>query len=356
MSIYWLILVLPVFFGLSRIKFDHNLKNLAIWLFGLFLIILIGFRHEVGGDWFRYLESAYGINKGDSFDFLDVSKVSDYGYRLIHWFSINYLNGIYSTNFISATLFVFGLSRFSRLMPIPWIALFVSIPFLVIVVSMGYTRQSIAVGFALWGLVDLINGKTNKFYFSIIVGALFHYTVVILIPVGMLYAYRYKTSYKKNTTYLLIILFISGVYMIFGSVIDYMVYYYVTIKYHHSDGAFIRVVMNSLSAIIFFLYRKEFKKKFNDERLWFIFSVISIVLLPIVVFYSTLIDRIAIYFIPLQLVVLSRIPVLIKSNLNRLIFILSIVVIYALSLFVWLNFGNYSTEWLPYRNMLVSVI
>jgi membrane-associated HD superfamily phosphohydrolase len=110
--------------------------------------------------------------------------------------------------------------------------------------------------------------------------------------------------------------------------------------------------MSFFSAVIFFIFYKKYTEKFDDQKLWFIFSIISIILLPAAFYYSTFADRIAIYFIPLQLVVLSRIPVLIRSPYNRTIFIFGVICMYVTTLYVWLNFGNYSSFWLPYGNAL----
>jgi hypothetical protein len=353
LSIYWFILALPALFSLSPIRASRNLKTIAFWLFGIFLVFLIGWRHEIGGDWFRYLDTAYGIQKGGDFDFSSFY-TGDYAYRLVHWISVNHLNGIYATNLICAIFFVAGLIRFSRAMSIPWMALFVSIQFLVIVVSMGYTRQAAALGFLLWGLVDLINGKNIRFYVLIFVGSLFHFTSLIMLPIGLMY------SLKNNNTqivFLLLATSLSGflVYILFLDSIDHMVYHYLTIKFHHSDGAIVRVFMNFFAAVLFFIFYKKYKEIFNDGKLWVIFSIVSIVLLPITFQYSTFIDRIAIYFLPIQLVVFSRIPVLIGSPYNRTIFILGAILIYFSALFVWLNFGNFSSYWTPYQNILMKI-
>ncbi len=353
MSTYWVMLILPVLFGLIPVRGDQKLQQVVFWLTGLMLAILIGLRHEIGGDWFRYIDLSYGISKGTNFDFLSFY-TGDYGYRLVHWVSINYLNGIYSTNLICAIFFVSGLIRFSKAMPIPWLALFVSIPFLVVVVSMGYTRQAAAIGFLMWGLVDLVYGKRTYFYVFIIIGSLFHLTLLIMLPIAAIYNLKKSNLVRVLSLSILIALMAIVVFASFIEQIEHMIYYYVTIKFHHSDGAIVRVFMSFCAAVVFFIYHKEFKERYNDERLWFIFSIVSIVLLPIAFSYSTLVDRIAIYFIPLQLVVFSRIPILIKSSYYRLLFVLGVIFLYMAALFVWLNFGNFSSYWLPYQNILMK--
>ena len=70
---------------------------------------------------------------------------------------------------------------------------------------------------------------------------------------------------------------------------------------------------------------------------------------------SAAIDRLALYLLPLQLVVFSYLPDAFTNDkeLKKLI-ILFIVSYYGLVLFVWLNFGVHSQEWLPYKNILIN--
>ncbi len=351
MSIYWAMFVLPILFGLSPIRVDCDLKKIIFYLFGITLVVLIGLRHEVGGDWERYLVTAYGIERDSDFPGFLMFIKGDYAYRVIHWFSVNYLYGVYGTNTISAIFFVAGLIRFCKIMPLPWISLFVSVPFLIIVVSMGYTRQSIAVGLIMWGLVDLINGRKLPFYTTVVIASFFHVTALLMLSVGFLYG---KNNNKFLGFFIFSSLVIGVMYFLFTDQINRMTHFYLEIEYLNSGGAVIRVLLNSLSAVIFFIFRSRFKKAFKDERLWLIFSVVSLFLLPLSFQFSTFSDRIAIYFIPLQLVVLSRIPVLIKDTFNRTIFVFLVVFVYALFLFMWLNLGDFSKYWLPYQNILFT--
>lgn len=338
---------MPALFALHPVRVDINVQTLLFVLVGIIFILLIGLRHEVGGDWDRYI-SIYSYHKGIDLNFSEFTS-GDYAYETIHWFSLNYLDGIYSTNLICALIFIIGLIRFCRTMPLPWMALFVSVHFLIIVVSMGYTRQGAAMGMLLWALVDLSKGRTMIFYIYVILGALFHKTLLVMLPIGYLYS---VDRFNIFSGVVFVSLFLIAAYGLLLDRLHHMYYYYIEIKFHHSGGALIRVFMSFVTAMIFFIYRDEIKKRFYDEKLWFMFSLVSIVLLPASYFYSTFTDRLAIYFLPLQLVVLSRIPVLIESTYNRTIFVTSTIIVYTSAMFVWLTFGNHSNKWLPYQNIL----
>ena len=78
----------------------------VVLLFNLiFISILVGFRHEVGGDWSTYL-SAYdsqGIIR-------DKSLLYEPGYQLISWISYQLDAGIYGVNLIAAIISIWFFS------------------------------------------------------------------------------------------------------------------------------------------------------------------------------------------------------------------------------------------------------
>lgn len=350
MTTYWLMMLVPMVAGISPWKAKGTLPNIQWFLYGLFLLLIIGLRHEVGGDWGNYIDNYAGLKGVPFFDAITVKSVSsDYAYEAIHWFSLNYLNGIYSTNLICAAFFIAGLLRVCKNMPFPWLALVVSIPYLVIVVAMGYTRQGVAIGFIMWGLVDLMNGKQIRFYFMVLLGMLFHKTALFMLPVGFLYG---NTIRNFKDLLLFLLLFAIAFVAFVADQIQNLLFQYVTNSELESSGAFIRVLMNVFAAIVFLNFRKAWGKKYTDGALWMIFSIASLIMLPLTLVSSTSIDRMALYFLPMQFVILSKTPILITSTYNRTLFILSVLFLYIGAMFVWLNFGSYSGGWLPYRNLL----
>jgi len=353
MTTYWLMLLVPMLAGLSPWKGKGALPKLQWFLYGALLILIIGLRHEVGGDWMNYIVNYEGL-VGISFSSAlhQPMVVADLGFGVIHWFSLNYLNGIYTTNLVCAAIFVAGLLRVCKNMPLPWLALAVSIPYLVIVVATGYTRQAAAIGFIMWGLIDLMNGKQVKFYVMVMLGVLFHKTALFMLPIGFLYA----NSLSNLKNFILFTLFFVLAFA--GFMAEYfvqMVYYYIEdTQGMESSGAVIRVAMNVASAIVFLYFRKLWSEQYNDSGLWMIFSITSLIMFPLAFVSSTFVDRMALYFLPMQFVILSRTPILIKSAYNRTLFILVVLSLYIGVLFVWLNFGQFSRYWLPYQNILLK--
>jgi hypothetical protein len=66
---------------------------------------------------------------------------------------------------------------------------------------------------------------------------------------------------------------------------------------------------------------------------------------------STAVDRIALYMLPLQLVVFSYFPDVINRETVRDVTapVAGVVLYYGLVQFVWLNFAAHAFAWLPYR-------
>ena len=68
---------------------------------------------------------------------------------------------------------------------------------------------------------------------------------------------------------------------------------------------------------------------------------------------STAVDRMALYLVPLQLFVLSRVPdALGRDPTVRRLLTLGIVAYCGAVEFVWLNFADHAENWVPYRSFI----
>ncbi len=160
---YWVLLFLPlIYVAISSASnatshyFSGNAQfkkngRLALLIYGILLAIMVGLRHEVGGDWTTYIAHLENTIQLSWFEGITLKGEPAYG--LINWISIQIGAGVYGVNFICAFIFVFGLISFSYASPQPWLALSVAVPYLVIVVAMGYTRQGVAIGLVMLGIV-----------------------------------------------------------------------------------------------------------------------------------------------------------------------------------------------------------
>jgi hypothetical protein len=169
---YWFLFFIPVrFFYLYR-RSGKIITN-KIWkIISIFLTLIIGLRENVGGDWIPYKEGLERISSGN-FEEVIFEKY-EIGFNYLSWISVNLGLGVYGVNFICAAIFVHGLIKLSKEQPYPWLALVASVPYLIIVVAMGYTRQATAIGLLMFGFGYLIKGRSIIYLLLVILATSFH--------------------------------------------------------------------------------------------------------------------------------------------------------------------------------------
>lgn len=311
---------------------------------GFLTALMIGFRYEVGGDWFNYL----GIMERVSTAGLDeLLEIGDPGYMLLNWIATRLDLSIWVVNLGCGLIFSWGLIRFARRQPNPWLAVLVAIPYLVIVVAMGYSRQGVAIGIILAGLATLDRSTVARFAVYILFAASFHKSAVIILPLVALAAARQRIviiGLLGVTAILLYWLFIQSSF-------DRMVTNYIEAEYS-SQGAAIRVAMNMPPAILFLMNQRRFGFTPQQQKLWRNFAIGAIFAFLLLVFTdaTAAVDRIALYLIPLQLAIFATLPEAFPSGGRPNAQIAILVILYsAVIQFVWLNYANHAEYWLPYQ-------
>jgi len=349
---YWILFTIPALLALSspptrRTRRDGTRLTRfdGAWLLSLIgLTLMIGLRYRVGGDWgayFDYLQAARSMSLSDTI------LQDDPGYRILN--EIGVLTGwdMIFVNTASGALFSTGLIVFCRSLPRPWLALAVAVPYLVIVVSMGYTRQSIAIGLVMLGLEALGRRRAVIFILYVMIAALFHKSAVILLPVVALTA----THNRWLIVLLVAITGAIGYQVVLADAANRLIRNYVHAEYA-SAGALIRLTMNAIPAVLFLAYRKKIRISLAEYKVWRLFALISVALLVgyFTTAASTALDRVALYMIPLQLFLFSHLPDLMGryNRMNQSI-VMMILIYYTIIMVVWLVFGNFARAWLPYQ-------
>jgi hypothetical protein len=303
--------------------------------------LLIGLRYKVGGDWetYDYLFSYAGhVSLGR------VLKFGDPAFQLLNWGIAQFGIRVWAVNLVCGALFAWGLWRFSKAQPEPWLAFAVAIPYMVIVIAMGYTRQAVALGILMAGLASFHrNSSTLRFAIYVVIAALFHKTAVVAFPLVAL------ANPRNRLLNLLIVVAVS--YLLYGlfleDAMEQFVQHYIKTQYS-SQGAGIRISMTMLAAIVLWITRGRLGLNETERKLWTNFSLAAVAALVLlfVLPSSTAVDRISLYIIPLQLAVLSRVPLATGSPLGGRVAVLGYS---AMVEFVWLNYAQFSKAWVPYH-------
>jgi EpsG family len=317
------------------------------WLFAwLLLTLLIGFRYMVGGDWGQYLNYLYDVSG------LEIDAVlsrPDPGYQLLNWICSQTDLGIFGVNLVCGALFAYGLVVFCQMQPRPWLALAVAIPYMVTVVAMGYSRQGVALGLAMLGLVALSNESALGLVGWVILAATFHKTAVLLLPIAALAKSRnrYWTMAWVGLTAAV------AAQLLLSNEAEGLITNYISAEYQ-SEGALVRLLMNALPAAALLIWRRRFLFSRSEASLWGWCAIISLVMFGLffVTKASTALDRMALYMLPLQLVVFARAPDVFGTQGKRdyaQTMVAAILLYYGAVDLIWLNFSDYAYYWLPYR-------
>jgi hypothetical protein len=305
---------------------------------------MIGFRHEVGGDWGTYLRifEQYRYE-----EFVPALTSTDPGYALLNWAAQRLGAGIWLVNLVCAAIFTWGFTKLIRREPNPWLCLVVAVPYLIIVVAMGYTRQAVSIGFILAGITHLRDRQSIfRFAFFILLAALFHRSAIVVLPLAAFAATR-----NRFATLAIGVLMALMLYEVFvRSTVDVLMQNYESQDYD-SEGAALRLSMNLVPATLLLCLQKRFGLSELERSLWRNFAIAAFALMALlfIVQSSTAVDRIALYLIPLQVIVLSRLPNVFATDGRVSSLAKGAVIVYSATiLFVWLNYAAHSEYWLPY--------
>jgi hypothetical protein len=338
---YWILFSIPAFAMLAPSMLRPQSQRVVLWFVGGVFALAIGLRFQVGGDWGAYLRH---FDKSAFLSFSDVFQGGDPGYYLVNWLVWNLDGNIYWVNLICGAVMMFGVIRFSLRQPLPWLAILVAVPYLLVVVAMGYTRQATALGFMLLGLVALGDKNLRWFVIWVLIGAAFHKSAVLMIPVAALAS----SGNRLLTAFWASLMALLGGYLFLLDSVDALWENYVEADYQ-SSGGLIRVLMNLVPALLFILFNKRMQLTSAEQRLWWWISVLCLVCIPLVVLSSTATDRVALYLIPVQLFVFSRLHQITDDAFWRSMIVLGVVCYYGLVQFVWLNYAVHAHYWLPYQ-------
>jgi len=343
-STYWALFILPMCGVLIPIRFIERTQR-KVWAVTVIVVtLIIGTRYEVGGDWQSFFEvSQYYVGKG-----VHVSlSHEDPLYGLLNWISVKIGLGIYGVNTVCGALFVTGLAVFCRRQPIPWLAWLVGTPYLLVVVGMGYTRQSAALGFLLLGLVCLEDKRVWRYFLLLVIGAAFHKTVLLGAPLAIL-VWRGNIWLKVAIA----IVFSGTSWVMFSDYIVRLLQGYSRSGVYESIGASYRVWMNAVPAVLFLLLRKKWVKYFDNPSLWVWIAIASIISVFLVGYASTAVDRINIYLAPIQLYFWSRLPLLVSDRLTRTLIVTATIFFYGFMFLIWLELAENAGNWIPYKSII----
>lgn len=348
MNIYILI-----WFFIVAINFISNYKTyinkIFFLLFFLFLFIFIGLRFKVGGDWDNYLilyENFKYLNFKEALFFFEP------GYSLLNILGkFLQIKDIWFVNLCSSALVCFFLFiTFIRLKKY-WLCLLIYYPYHILAVSLGYTRQSIAVAILLYAFLKLIQNDRNKFLFFLLLAACFHKTAIIFILFYPLLFIKRKKILIFLYEFFSLVLITIVLYI--SSLSENTVY---TSEELNSSGVFLRLSLHIIPVISYFLLRNKVFKIDKSYLILDYFVLLIFYCVGLSFIFSTLADRFNLYLIFFDLYVVCMLYHNLKL-VNRKIFIFILTIFLTSFIYIWmLNSVLVSKAWLPYQNYLIDYL
>lgn len=355
MEVYWAIFII-----LSSLSLLENIikKNNQLYIILFIILIFIsGFRYNVGGDWSTYQNYFNFSNNISLKDFYqNLNFIShDIGYLFLNYISNKLSLTIIGVNLIAALIFCYGLFKYCLLFERKYLALLISFPYLYLVVSMGYSRQSIAIGLTLLAIEKLSKDKENWFLSILLISFLFHKSSIILLLAYFISMLFSRTFFVNNKIRIIFSFFLIALLSYFTKDLIFEKFFHYFLTDYDSKGILPRIsllLLGVFPTLVFLIINDNLNTKLRNFYFASIFLIIFLFNLYILFpqYGDAAIDRFLLYFLFFNIFGLTIIPELFKSFINSFFSTILIILFNFLIMFVWLNYAIHSFAWLPYRN------
>ncbi len=356
MLIYFLLLAYPAIFAfLNAGKDTPRSKQQILPMVGFWLLynFISAIRDNTAGDWYTYDELTYFYSM---MSLRQAMADTDIGFALVAWSSTRIGLGLYFSNLVCSAILSFGILRLAYRLPNPWVAIAAAVPYLLIVVGYGYIRQAVAIGFVVSAICDLQDRRYFLAAAQMALAMSFHLSSAMMIPI-LTFAVLPRNVWT-------ILLLLASTALLASSIVntDTVATYqagYLDQAHYESSGAFVRILMNIVPAICFILLKNTLKISLTEMRIWQLMAWGSIAMFPALQLgvNSTVIDRIALYFLPIQVYAFGWLVSGVSGTgrVARLV-TLGCIMYFAAVQLIWLFYADHAFLWVPFQSIFSDTI
>ncbi len=355
MLIYWLLFAFPalmaVVYPADRARVTNDAaQSIAFLFFIVCYVLLAGLRFEVGGDWETY-NTIYDDIRTDTLAY--ALQNYDPLFAIVAFVSAKLDTGIYLVNAICAFMLVYGVVQVALRLREPWLALTMAVPYLLIVVGMGYVRQGAAIGMILTAIASFDRSRPVRTLAFLVVAIGFHSSAIVAFP---LFSYALAARYKAAAVFFAIV----GSFFWIAIVAPRLGTYeagYIDAEYE-SSGAVTRILMNVLPSALLLIRWRHFGASDRVRSVWVLAAAANMLALAALYLSpsSTAVDRVALFFSPVQMAVFGEFRDLVPTGKRFLIPLrLLLIGLAAVVQIVWLVFATHAQYWVPYQSILQSL-
>ena len=340
---------LGVYVGLVLTKFGAGRSTistpiLAFW--AIVLTVFVGSREWVGCDFSGYL---LRFNFYQKVPFETVSGNAESGFLALNYLVINMGLGYPWLNFFAAVIFFGCAVAFVLKRGDPLSILALMFPVLIVQLAMSGLRQALAVALLMLAWNAFVSRRRVWTLALILAASLFHASAIVFLPMVLLIGRQVSTV----TLGLAAVVAMPAVFYLIGERADVYQGRYIESE-NESLGAIFRVALTVITSGMFELYRRAYETEYpEDFQLMRAFSLFGLGV-GLLFFISTLAaHRMNYYVMPVQLVMLSRLPRIMSDNRPNLALDVAPYVVYGMYIVVWMGLSRHASLcYDPYNSYL----
>ena len=352
MTIYWLLLAFPALMALfAPLREDNEPFGMSMVLGALFLglayVLISLMRYEVGGDWIAY-QAMYDAVQDRPLG--EALAVTDIGFSLLLILSAKLGTGIYLVNAFCSLVLIYGVLRIAMTTREPWLAVTAAVPYILIVVGLGYVRQGAAIGFILLAIAAVGRERPIKVFALLGLALAFHSTSIAVWP---LFAWALANRNRLRVL-LLSTVGAAGFLALVAWRYSNFAAGYIEQEYG-SSGTLVRLLMSAVPSVILVLRYRYFVAPARSRAmwLWFAFANLAALASLAVVSSSTAVDRTSLYFACVQIIVFGQLSALLNLSPRMNLIVRVLVITYSIAVqSVWLIYATHADSWVPYQSIL----
>lgn len=288
---YFVLFFFSLLLGYVWERSDRQFQIFLASMLFIVIFLFIGLKHNVGTDSGNYLMIYNEIAQAEGL----VYKLPEVGYYLLNNFSVYIDGGMLFVYLVCGAL----ISAFTLLAAInlglnPCYFFAIIMPFHIVMLAVSGIRQGVAESIVIYAVSNLLRNREGRFLLYIILGTMFHSS-------ALFFSFLYIIGYQKRWLIPAILL----LFPLLSSFADDSYGHYLELSLF-SQGVVLRVGFLAVLAAFFLFYRNIWR---DGDFLMVRLYTMSILAVPILIGLSlistTLIDRVAYYFILVSALLLS---------------------------------------------------
>ena len=319
-------------------------------LFGLFLILFIGLRGDVGCDTLTYQRRFLQMYQGVGW--LDQLRESE---GLFAWFNMVFSHNGYGFGAFllgCAAIFVFALWRLASVYPRPFSVMVLAFPVLVIQLAMSGLRQALATAFLMLALHAFVRGRKAVTALLILLAWQFHASAIAFLPIALLAG----RDFSIKRVIVAVLLMSPFVAWMLSSRLEVYHDRYVEQIYgeNSSSGAWFRYVLIVVPFLLFEWRRRLVRVHFPAlYDLLCLFAVIAFAVALVGAVSSVALHRLVFYVMPVSILALLCVTDCMFARSSRRVAHLVPFFLYGGYITAWFLFSKHSSAcYVPYGTWL----